>query len=160
MEWYIYVGWMLIITQIAFSSLPIRNYFYALARHKRRRFHYKPRVALIIPCRDLDTNFEQNISSFYKLNYEDYVLLFVVGDQRDSAYGALCELKGRFAGKTNAKEVRVLVAGTGQTCSQKIHNLGYLYVILPAGLGALIMLVVALLVNNIPQKRRYPEFWI
>ena len=44
--------------------------------------------------------------------------------------------------------------------SQKIHNLGYLYVILPAGLGALIMLVVALLVNNIPQKRRYPEFWI
>lgn len=44
--------------------------------------------------------------------------------------------------------------------SQKIHNLGYLYVIIPAGLGALIMLVVALLVNNIPQKRRYPEFWI
>jgi CBS-domain-containing membrane protein len=44
--------------------------------------------------------------------------------------------------------------------SQKIHNLGYLYVIIPAGLGALIMLVVALLVNNIPQRRRYPEFWI
>ncbi len=44
--------------------------------------------------------------------------------------------------------------------SQKIHNLGYLYVIMPAGLGALIMLVVALLVNNIPKSRRYPEFWI
>jgi len=44
--------------------------------------------------------------------------------------------------------------------SQKIHNLGYLYVILPAGLGAIIMLVVALLINNIPKSRRYPEFWI
>ncbi len=44
--------------------------------------------------------------------------------------------------------------------SQKIHNLGYLYVIIPVGLGALIMLVVALLVNNIPKNRRYPEFWI
>ena len=44
--------------------------------------------------------------------------------------------------------------------SQKIHNLGYLYVILPAGLGAIIMLVVALLINNIPKTRRYPEFWI
>ncbi len=44
--------------------------------------------------------------------------------------------------------------------SQKIHGLGYLYVLMPAGLGALIMLVVALLVNNIPAGRRYPEFWV
>ncbi len=44
--------------------------------------------------------------------------------------------------------------------SEKIHSLGYLYVIMPAGLGALIMLVVALLINNISKKRRYPEFWI
>ncbi len=43
--------------------------------------------------------------------------------------------------------------------SQKIHDLGYLYAIAPAGLGALIMLVVALLVNNIPKSRRYPQFW-
>lgn len=107
--------------------LPLRNYLYALAGYKKRRFHFTPRVALIIPCRDLDTNFEQNISSFYRQDYEDYVLLFVVGDQRDSAYGTLCELKGRLAGATNAKEVRVLVAGSGQTCSQKIHNLLYAY---------------------------------
>jgi len=43
--------------------------------------------------------------------------------------------------------------------SQRIHDLGYLYVIIPTGLGAVIMLVVALLVNNIPKSRRYPEFW-
>ena len=43
--------------------------------------------------------------------------------------------------------------------SDKIHDLGYLYVLVPAGIGAAIMLVVALLVNNIPEKRRYPEFW-
>lgn len=44
--------------------------------------------------------------------------------------------------------------------SQKIHNLGYFYVFLPAGSGALIMLVVALLINNISKNRRYPEYWI
>jgi len=43
--------------------------------------------------------------------------------------------------------------------SEDIHNLGYLYAIVPAGVGALIMLLVALVVNNIPRKRRYPEFW-
>ncbi len=44
--------------------------------------------------------------------------------------------------------------------SQKVHGLGYLYTIIPVGLGALIMLIVALLVNNIPAKRKYPEFWL
>ena len=41
----------------------------------------------------------------------------------------------------------------------KIHNLGYLYVLVPVGLGTVIMLVIALLVNNIPASRKYPEFW-
>ncbi len=44
--------------------------------------------------------------------------------------------------------------------SSKIHNLGYMYALIPAGLGAVIMLVVALLVNNIPKNRRYPHFWV
>ncbi len=44
--------------------------------------------------------------------------------------------------------------------SPKIHALGYLYVLVPVGAGALIMLLVGLLVNNIPAHRRYPEFWL
>ncbi|MCW7752910.1 HPP family protein [Desulfobotulus sp. H1] len=40
-----------------------------------------------------------------------------------------------------------------------IHNLGYLYVLIPTGLGALIMLLIALILNNLPSYRRYPEFW-
>jgi len=44
--------------------------------------------------------------------------------------------------------------------SQKIHDLGYLYALMPAGLGAVIMMFVALLVNNIPKSRKYPVFWL
>ena len=44
--------------------------------------------------------------------------------------------------------------------SQKIHDLGYLYVLIPAGIGPIIMLIIAILVNNIPSNRRYPEFWL
>ena len=43
--------------------------------------------------------------------------------------------------------------------SEKIHDLRFLYAIVPVGIGAAIMLVVALLVNNITKTRRYPEFW-
>lgn len=42
----------------------------------------------------------------------------------------------------------------------KIHNLGFLYAIIPAGAGAFILLIVALLVNNLSKNRRYPEYWI
>jgi len=43
--------------------------------------------------------------------------------------------------------------------SEKIHDLGFLYVFVPVGAGAMIMLIVALIVNNIAKSRRYPEFW-
>jgi CBS-domain-containing membrane protein len=49
-----------------------------------------------------------------------------------------------------------LIAVSG---SQQIHDLGYFYVIMPAAVGAFILLIVALLINNIPKNRRYPEYW-
>jgi len=43
--------------------------------------------------------------------------------------------------------------------SAEIHQLGFMYVLVPATLGPLILLAVAVLVNNIPNSRRYPEIW-
>jgi len=43
--------------------------------------------------------------------------------------------------------------------SAEIHRLGFLYVLVPATVGPLILVAVGLLVNNIPASRRYPEFW-
>lgn len=44
--------------------------------------------------------------------------------------------------------------------SSKIHSLGYTYVIIPAASGAVLMLVIALVVNNLAKTRKYPEYWI
>lgn len=43
---------------------------------------------------------------------------------------------------------------------ERIHNLGFAYALAPVGFGALVMVVVALLVNNLARGRRYPEFWL
>ncbi len=43
--------------------------------------------------------------------------------------------------------------------SAEIHQLGFLYMLVPAMIGAMILVVVGLLFNNIPASRRYPEFW-
>ena len=50
-----------------------------------------------------------------------------------------------------------LIAVIGGT---KIHNLGFLYAFIPAGMGAIILLVIALLVNNLSKSRKYPEYWM
>ena len=42
---------------------------------------------------------------------------------------------------------------------EKIHNLGFFYAAIPVGAGALILLIVALVVNNLARDRKYPEFW-
>ena len=43
--------------------------------------------------------------------------------------------------------------------SAKIHALGYLFVIIPTGVGAILILAIALLVNNMPKNKQYPKFW-
>ena len=42
---------------------------------------------------------------------------------------------------------------------ESIHSLGYWFVLTPIALGAALMLVVALLVNNMSSQRRYPQYW-
>ena len=42
----------------------------------------------------------------------------------------------------------------------KIHSLGFLYAIIPAGAGAVILLLVALVLNNLSRNRKYPEYWM
>jgi len=40
-----------------------------------------------------------------------------------------------------------------------IHQLGYAYVVTPVVSGAILLLVVAVLVNNMSPHRRYPQYW-
>ena len=42
---------------------------------------------------------------------------------------------------------------------EKIHSLGFIYALVPAGAGAIVLLIVALIVNNLSNNRKYPEYW-
>mgnify|MGYP006291353845 CR=1 FL=1 len=44
--------------------------------------------------------------------------------------------------------------------SERVHDLGYLFALVPAGSGAVLMLAVGLVVNNLSRARRYPQFWL
>lgn len=42
----------------------------------------------------------------------------------------------------------------------EIERLGFWYVLAPATAGPLLLLLVALIVNNLPRTRHYPEVWL
>ena len=42
---------------------------------------------------------------------------------------------------------------------ESVHKLGYFYAFIPVGLGAIILIIVAVFLNNFAKNRRYPGFW-
>ena len=114
-----------ILIQALFIFQIFQHYRYVLVKFARKRTSYRPKVALIIPCKGIDTAFDKNISSFYQLDYDDYEMIFVTESTEDAAYNSLLGLKSRFEKSTKAFSIRVLVAGVAAQGSQKLHNLLY-----------------------------------
>lgn len=111
-----------ILAQILVIVLVIRNYRYVLRKAELNRTAYCPKVALIIPCKGFDTEFEKNISSFYKIDYRNYEIIFVTESAEDEAYNRLLVLKEELKSKTRAFKISVLFAGLSSRGSQKLHN--------------------------------------
>ncbi|MDO8303460.1 MAG: glycosyltransferase family 2 protein [Sedimentisphaerales bacterium] len=138
MNFYDYVALAAIVSQMVFLYQIAANYRFAIKKTGRhRRGRYCPRTALIVPCKGLDVAFETNITSFYRQDYDNHVLWFVVADTDDPAYGELCRLREKLIATTRAQEVRIFVAGIARSCSQKNHNLLYCYRQLPADIAVM-----------------------
>jgi ceramide glucosyltransferase len=122
MEWYHYIAILFMAAQGLYCTVCYRNYRFVKSKGRKER-GFIGRAVLVVPCKGIDQEFEKNIKSFYTQDYEDYSLWFVVGDDSDPAHAELKRIQAEMAGKTAAKDVQVLVAGTTQGCSQKLHNL-------------------------------------
>ena len=127
MDWYYYIALAAIISQLLFLLQTYSNYHYALAKYKKKRLWHELRAVLIVPCKGLEPDFQSNITSFFNQDYENHLLWFVVADESDPAYSELCKLKNQLSQTSKAQDVQIFVAGKGQSCSQKIHNLLYCY---------------------------------
>jgi len=113
------------VIQVLFVFQIFQHYRYVLQKFARKHTSYRPRVALIVPCKGIDTAFDKNIGSFHELDYDNFELVFVVESCEDAAYNRLLSLKERFGNQTKAFKTRVLVAGLAKDGSQKLHNLLY-----------------------------------
>jgi ceramide glucosyltransferase len=129
---YDYLALAVILSQAVFLYQIAANYRFAIKKADTDHHYYYPRTVLIVPCKGLDATFEKNVTSFYRQDYPDYLLWFVVADTDDPAYGQLQQLRKKLLPQTKARDVQILVAGDARACSQKNHNLLHCYRHLPA----------------------------
>ena len=127
MDWYYYIAVALILSELVLLLHALKSYRYAISKYRRRRSSYQPCTSLIVPCKDLETNFSENITSFFEQDFDDYSLWFVVAERTDPAYSELDRLKAKLSAKSKAKNIQILIAGKAETCSQKLHNLLHCY---------------------------------
>ena len=124
-HYYDYIAAVMITSQLFFLFQTYRHYCYAIKKSEKKCAGYQPRTLLTIPCKGIDNTFEENIASFFNLDYDNFYLCFVVADSADPAYQKLRDLKDKLAAGSKALDVRIVVAGHATGCSQKIHNLLY-----------------------------------
>lgn len=72
-----------------------------------------PRVSLFAPCKGLEPGIEENIRSWFELDYPDYKIYFIVESDADPVLSVLRKFP----------QAEWMVAGESVDAGQKVHNL-------------------------------------
>lgn len=98
-----------------------RHVIYTLRKYRPKPSSYHPTVALISPCKGLDTTFDQNINSLFHQDYRRYEIFFIVESTADPAYARLQHILQQQ--QNPSVKAHLIVAGLAVNCGQKVHNL-------------------------------------
>jgi ceramide glucosyltransferase len=79
----------------------------------------RPPVSVLAPCRGVDDHFESSVQGLLSQAYTRYEVLFLVESTADPAWYMLTRI---LAGAPGAR-TSLIVTGSAEGCSQKIHNL-------------------------------------
>jgi len=119
METFLIVLAFLLLFQSALALIAgLRFGRYALRATSSRLDRYCPKAAVIVPCKGLEADFEENICALFAQDYRDYELIFVTESEADPAYPVLDRLI-----KQSQRSAWLVVAGEAEACGQKVHNL-------------------------------------
>jgi ceramide glucosyltransferase len=78
---------------------------------------YKPRCTIVIPCKGVVRGLKENLTSFLRLDYPDYEVIYTVESIDDGAVEVIEEVV------SGSDRARLVVAGLSRSCAQKNHNM-------------------------------------
>lgn len=84
---------------------------------KKKFTPYSPITAIIIPCKDIGQDFQENMKGFLSQHYKSYKLIFVIDTKDDPAYALLTEIA------QNNSHVQIIITKPSSGCSGKIAAL-------------------------------------
>jgi hypothetical protein len=117
---YLALAGMAILQGVLVAVQTWEHHRFAFSRLSRvSQYRQSGRAVLIVPCKGFDVGIESNLGSFFRLDYHNYELRFVVESDRDPVCPVIRRLMARYA----HVEARVIVAGEARDCGQKVHNL-------------------------------------
>ena len=109
---------LLLVQSVAALVAVLRLSRYAWASLSTARERYVPKTAVIIPCKGLEPDFEENIIAYLAQDYRHYELIFVTESESDPAYPALKRIL-----EDSNRSAWLITAGEAQNRGQKVHNL-------------------------------------
>ena len=82
---------------------------------------FKPFASVIVPCRGLEHDLNENLGALFQQSYPVYEIIFVTGNENDFSLPVIRALIHTHS----AKQIptRVLIAGEATDSGQKVHNL-------------------------------------
>lgn len=99
-----------------FTVVYQRFWYTALIRNRLDQ-SFRPRCAIIVPCKGIPKDLGNNLRGFLDLDYPDYSVVYITESEDDAAVSVIKEI---VATNSNAKRA---VAGLATTCCQKNYNL-------------------------------------
>jgi len=111
-------------------ALCVTAFWLLLYAYEHQRFHrsrlrksidvsWAPRVTLFVPCKGLETQLTEHLQALFDQRYPHFELCFIVESEVDPVLPVIDTLRLRNSGAAS----RVVIAGIGKECGQKVHNL-------------------------------------
>lgn len=115
----IVLGVILFLQSLLSLGAAVRFARYALRHNHPRSNRYQPKAVVIVPCKGLEHDFEDNMRALFAQEYRDYEIIFVTETDNDPAYGVLSRLIKTYS----RRPAWLVVAGEAKFRGQKVHNL-------------------------------------
>lgn len=113
------LGFIVLLQSLLALGATTRWARYALRRQAARQNRYQPKAVVIVPCKGLEHDFEENIRALFVQEYREYELIFVTESESDPAYAVLNKLIQYHS----RRPAWLIVAGEARGRGQKVHNL-------------------------------------
>jgi cellulose synthase/poly-beta-1,6-N-acetylglucosamine synthase-like glycosyltransferase len=106
---------------------------YARRRMRTDPGFHAPRVAVLCPCKGVETGLERNLVSLTEFNHQNYEVFFILASESDPAAVIIKRVIS-----TSRVKAHLVIAGQPQGCGEKVNNLRFAVEELPGEFEVLV----------------------